>query len=360
MSKQSKLTLLIDGNWLLMSRFAVLSNQYASDEELCKQLQLLMLKSINLVLRTFPEIDNIIFVSDGGSWRSDIDIPQFLYNEIEEGQPITYKGQRHLSEEFNWNMIFQYYEELILKLEENGITTCRTKNIEGDDWCWYWSTKLNKEGTNCFIWSMDKDLTQLVNMNEDDGVFTICWDSKTGLKCSKIINDNNPLDFFFNDPNKEYNNRIFESILNKCSKITEINNKEIIIDKIIRGDSGDNIFPIILKKSNKPDSTKKFRVSQKDLDFNINLNNDNDIKNYIHKLMTSKKYMNKVNKSEENIFEHFKYNYKLIVLDKNNYPKDILNNMNSYSGYYINKNIQPVLSYYMAQTNNVQNILENI
>ena len=61
MMKQSKLTLIIDGNWLLMSRFAVLSNQYKDDKELCEQIQLLMLKSINLVLRTFPDIDNIIF-----------------------------------------------------------------------------------------------------------------------------------------------------------------------------------------------------------------------------------------------------------------------------------------------------------
>lgn len=359
MSKQSKLTLLIDGNWLLMSRFAVLSNQY-SDEELCKQLQLLMLKSINLVLRTFPEIDNIIFVSDGGSWRGDIEIPQFIYDEVGD-QPVTYKGQRHLSDEFNWTLIFQYYEELINELEKNNITTCKAKNIEGDDWCWYWSRKLNKEGTNCIIWSMDKDLNQLVNINKDDGIFTVCWDSKTGLKCPKIINNNeNPLDFFFNDLNKEYNNRIFQSICDKCTKINEIEPKEIIINKIIRGDAGDNIFPIILKKSNKIDSIKKFRVSQKDLDFNIDLNNDEDIKGYIHNILTSKKYLNKVNKSEENIFEHFKYNYKLIVLDKKNYPKDILENMNSYSAYYINKDIQPVLSYYMANINNIQNILENI
>ena len=63
---KSKLTLLIDGNWLLMSRLSVLSNSYVDDFELCQELKLLMIKSINVVLRTFPFIDNIIFCADGG------------------------------------------------------------------------------------------------------------------------------------------------------------------------------------------------------------------------------------------------------------------------------------------------------
>lgn len=361
MMKQSKLTLIIDGNWLLMSRFAVLSNQYKDDKELCEQIQLLMLKSISLVLRTFPDIDNIIFISDGGSWRSNVDIPQFIYDELEEGQPATYKGQRHLSDEFNWKIIFQYYEELMEKLNENGITTCRLPNIEGDDWCWYWSNKLNQEGTNCMIWSMDKDLTQLVNINNQDSVFTVCWESNMGLTCPILNKDEeDPLQFFFNDITKEYNNRIFRNIYDKCKKVNEINPQEILIDKIIRGDAGDNIFPIILKNASNPESKKKFRVAMKDIDFNLNIKDDHDIREYIHNIMTSKKYADKVKKSEENIFEHFKYNYKLVVLDKNNYPDDVLNSMNSYTDYYVNNNIQPVLSYYTAKTANIDNILESI
>ena len=61
MSK-SKLTLLIDGNWLLMSRLSVIANQYNDDYELSHELQLLLIRSIKLVLKHFPDIDNIIFV----------------------------------------------------------------------------------------------------------------------------------------------------------------------------------------------------------------------------------------------------------------------------------------------------------
>jgi len=362
MSKQSKVTLIVDGNWLLMSRLSVLTNQYSSDEETCKELQLLMLKSINRVLNTFQAIDNIIFIADGGSWRNKIEIPQFLYEEHKDDESIEYKGQRHLDESLiNWDIVFKYYEDFIDLLEKNGITTCRKQNIEGDDWCWYWSTKLNEEGTNVIIWSMDKDLTQLVNTNDQNGIFTICWNMRLGMTCEKKeTQEEDPLQFFFNDLSKEYNTRLFESIADKCKNITPIIPKEVVIDKIIRGDKGDNIFPIIVKKSNNAESTKTFRVSVKDIDFDLNLHDDNEIKKYIHNIVTSKKYNNKVKKSEENIFEHFKYNYQLVSLSEDNYPKEVLEDMNSYMGYHVNNNVSEVLSYLTARNNGLSTILDEI
>ena len=362
MSKKSKLTLIVDGNWLLMSRLSVINHTYDSDETMCRELQSLMLKSINLVTKNFQDIDNIIFVSDGGSWRNNIEIPQFLYDErTDEEQSVEYKGQRSLDPDTNWELVFKYYEEFIQILEDNGITTCRRQSIEGDDWCWYWSTKLNDEGTNAMIWSMDKDLTQLVHTDKQNGVFTICWNNKTGMTCEDIGQQNeDPLQFFFNDLTKENNNRILETIGNKSKNIIYIHPKEIVIDKVIRGDKGDNIFPIILKKANNAESTKQFRVGVKDIDFNLDVHNDDEIKNYIHTVVNSKKYLNKVNKSEENIYEHFKYNYKLVALDEDNYPEDVLDIMNSYIGYNVNNNVAPILSYISAKNNGLIDILNTI
>ena len=62
--EKSKLTLIVDGNWLLMSRWSVMNGRFQDDEEMCREIQSMMVKSINVVLRTFPSIDNIIFVSD--------------------------------------------------------------------------------------------------------------------------------------------------------------------------------------------------------------------------------------------------------------------------------------------------------
>ena len=57
---KSKLTLIVDGNWLLMSRLAVLNNKYDSADELIKNVKKMLIKSINIALRTFEDIDNRI------------------------------------------------------------------------------------------------------------------------------------------------------------------------------------------------------------------------------------------------------------------------------------------------------------
>ena len=58
------------------------------------------------------------------------------------------------------------------------------------------------------------------------------------------FNDNN-LDFLFNNDYNE-NDELFNQITNKI-EYTQINKNDIVLDKIIRGDSGDNIMPIIFK-----------------------------------------------------------------------------------------------------------------
>ena len=157
---KSRLTLIIDGNWLLMSRLAVIVGRYSDMQTLTKELNLLMIRSINLVLKTFPVIDNIIFVADGGSWRnSDLNIPEFLQNE-----GIKYKGNRThaLSEDIDWDELFKGYELFLQTLKEYNINVSKEESVEGDDWCYWWSTLLNSQNTNenqiqknrtCFLYS---------------------------------------------------------------------------------------------------------------------------------------------------------------------------------------------------------------
>ena len=119
MTNKSKLTLIVDGNWLLMSRLAVISGRYPDTNELNRELKLLMIRSINLVLRTFPVIDNIIFVADGGSWRNtEVAVPLFLQNA-----GIEYKGNREHSDDIDWDVIFSGYEDFLNILKDNIINT---------------------------------------------------------------------------------------------------------------------------------------------------------------------------------------------------------------------------------------------
>ena len=349
MSK-SKLTLVVDGNWLLMSRMSVLNARYADDEQMCKDLKIMMIKSINIVLRTFPAIDNIIFVSDGGSWRNKLEAPKFL-----QEQGIEYKGNREKSDNVNWDAIFSAYEDFITKLNQNGITAVKETGIEGDDWCWYWSTKLNKEGTNVIIWSKDKDLTQLVKTDRD-GCFTVCWNKDSGV--TTTLRDEGEMDFLFN-MQFNINEEIYRSIVDKSKEVNQITPKDVVVDKIIRGDAGDNVLPIILRKS-KSGSDKQYRVSPKDIDSNLDIHNEAEVRTYVENLLESKSYKGRVDKPITNIIEHFEYNKKLVALEKDSYPQEILDIMNKYQTYNCSKDTHEIEYQLTAEANQIGSVLDFI
>lgn len=351
---KSKLTLLVDGNWLLMSRLYVISNKYVDDNELCINLKSMLTKSISIVLRQFPDIDNVIIVSDGGSWRNYVDVPEFLKKDN-----ITYKGNRIKSDDMNWDIIFKSYNDWMQDLSKNGLTICREELIEGDDWAWYWSTKLNSENTNVIIWSKDKDLTQLVNMNKDK-CFTIWWNADNGMYYKDTPKDvDEDFGFLLNAYYNE-NEKCFNNIVKACKKSTPIDNNSVILEKIVRGDAGDNIQPIILKKAKNPASTKKFKVAQRDIDYTINIHDDNAVKAWLEDLYYNKGYDGKTDKTIDEAFTHFKYNRQLIALEKDVYPNNVLDKFANYKTYKCSKDIIIVEAQQQAQQNNIQSILDII
>lgn len=349
MSK-SNLTLLVDGNWLLMSRLVVIMNNYDNDKDLCNNLQLLIIKSLKITLKQFPQIDNIIFCADGGSWRNNIDIPKYLVDK--DGNPITYKGNREKDEEINWDAIFMAFEELISLLQQNGINAFKEHGLEGDDLIWWWSTYLNSQGTNCIIWSKDNDLKQLVNIDSNK-CFTVWWNKTNGIYTPEFADDN--LDFLFNI---EYNNNDYLFRQLTKNEYQQINKNEIILDKIVRGDLGDNILPITYKISKT--SEKLFRISHKDLDFSINWQDDNSVYNFLLQLYESKKYKDKLSCTLSEAFDHFKYNRQLVALDKKYYPKDIIDICENLELDYMSNNIMIVEEILNANVNKLNGILNII
>ena len=350
MSK-SKLTLLVDGNWLLMSRLSVIQNRYLNDYELCHDLKLMMIRSMNIVLKQFPNIDNIIFCADGGSWRNKVEVPKFLQSE-----GIEYKGTRVRSEDFNWELLFSSYDDFVATLNNCGITACREIGIEGDDWCYHWSNLLNSQGTNCIIWTKDKDLTQLVKMDKDK-CFTVWWNKDSGVITSDTSDDD--MDFLFNNE-FNINESIFNDICNKSKSVEKVNSNEIIINKILKGDLSDNIIPLAMRTSKSKDSDKKFRISSKDINYNLNINDDKEVKEYFKNLLESKSYKDRVIQSFDEIIEHFNYNKRLIKLERNSYPDSINEIFDNYQTYNISKDISKAEQQITMQSNKLQGILDII
>lgn len=350
----SELTLLVDGNWFLMSRLSIVNMKYNEPDQISKNLKTLMAQSINVVLRTFPEIDNIIFCADGGSWRNDLPIPSSLHHE-KFGKDVEYKGTRVKSNDIDWDMIFNAFNDLMTDIAACGITVCREHGVEGDDWMWHWSRVLNKANTNCIIWSNDKDLQQLVKM-DSNGCFTICWNKKMGIVAEE--KDDSELEFLFNLEFSK-NDTILKRLINKSSSFKEIHPLDVVYDKIFKGDVSDNILPLLLRES-KNGNGKKFKISKKDLNFTIDITNKAEVRSYFNNLIESKSYKNRCLENLDEVVEHFEYNKKLVWLDQSSYPKDIIDLMNKHTIYTKSKDISDLLSKSLARSNGVEDILNII
>ena len=355
MSNKSNCVLIIDGNWLLMSRLSILRMRIKDEDTLVKEVKLMMIKSINKLLRDIPQIDNVIFVADGGSWRNKVEIPEFLKKDH-----ITYKGNREKDKDLDWDKIFKGYDEFIDVLKETNVNVYREPGVEGDDWCAYWSKLFNSKGTNCIIWSADRDLTQLVKIDTKTKCFTACWNKNYMTIESIDHTEDEDMDFFFNANStiKTFNQNLLECICMKAKKINEINPMDIVIDKIIRGDLGDNVLPIVQKKSKTTD--KLFRVSQKELNLSLDITKLNEVTSYVEDLLNKKSWENKATATEEQIVEHFFYNERLVWLNASQYPDEILEKMSKYSIPDINKDFSLAEQKIQAEKNDVYDVLEEI
>lgn len=323
-------TLIVDGNWLLMSRLFALkpafdiSKDQEEKERAKEQLEELLCKSINLVLNRFSDvIDNIILVSDGGSWRKSLEKPKDF--------DIVYKGNRIKDSETDWQYVYKALEEIISKAESLGITVSKAGSIEGDDWAFYWSRFLNSKGINCVIWSSDADLKQLVQVS--NGAFT-AWLNESqkgglpGLFLSKELDDSgvDELDMFMQIDNSSPS---VDALCAKVSAVNYINPDDIAIDKIMCGDKGDNIKSPVQIMHN----SRTYKLTEKDwhtIKNSLEIENMKDFLNKRQQVCKSIMQVPKYAKYKLNgtfIKEMIDYNISLVWLNESVIPEDIKSKM---------------------------------
>lgn len=325
----NKLTLLIDGNWLMMSRMPLFIKDFDTTqrEEVRQQastkLEMQMAKSIGVILNRFKNIDNMILIADGGSWRKKLAIPQILAAES-----TTYKGNRQQAIELDWSYIYKSFNNIFNRCNSMNITCSQYLDCEGDDLIWYWSRRLNSQGVNCIIWSSDNDLKQLVQYDNDNNTFTAWYNDKNGMYFSDNMQepDLDPLDFFMAPPKRSM--PVFESLISNSVKVSYVNPFDIVIDKIFQGDLGDNIKPIVRYNKN----GRRYKLTKKEFNeiirkFDItsisNLKKHQpDICNYI--VDKFKKY----NINYQDVDDMISYNINLVWLDECVIPETIVTSMN--------------------------------
>lgn len=362
----NKLTLLVDSNWLLQSRFSVLSKGFLKDnpqiakEQASVELKELLARSICVILNRFPSIDNIVFVADGGSWRKQLPVPSQL-------QDTTYKGNRTQDSEIDWSYIYGSLNELLKNIKGLDITVSQYNGIEGDDWIWYWSRRLNSDGTNCLIWSSDNDLKQLIQIDNKTNAFTAWYNDKNGLWIHESLEEeSNPIDFFMK---LEYFSPTLDSLRARVENIHYINPNTIINSKVICGDAGDNIMPVIRYKKN----SRSYRITEKDwnkvsVDYKYNTIQDiierpNEIARVLFNSTKFKKLINEgsLRCDINDIEEMINYNIKLVWLHESVIPDTIIQFMNQQE--YKVCDIKYIKSNYKVMLNedsDIQNLFESI
>lgn len=330
-----KTTLVVDGNWLLISRFSVMKPQFSDNlpeavlRQSTQKLTEMMLQSLSTTLRLFRGlITNVILVADNKSWRHDIPKPSCITD-------IDYKGNRSSESGIAWDYIWPALDGFLSLASSIGITTCRQYGIEGDDWCWWWSRKLNAQGINVITWTSDNDIKQLIQKDPDTGAWTGWWEKSKGLflneKCKNNTESENIFDSFMLPIT------VTDASISKFAKtvnITYYNPAEIVNEKIFIGDAGDNILPVFTYMKN----GKTYKMTLKELTTLIDIDArdysttewQKTLNNIYKKLLLLKQGKLKGSTgitTESEFVEHTEYNRGMVWLNESTIPQYIQEQM---------------------------------
>lgn len=354
-----KTTLIIDGNWLLMGRAFVMDKCFLKDnttemkEEGEYRLTNLLASSVSVVLNRFKDtINNILLVSDGKSWRKKLEKPTCFQED--------YKGNRDLEVEYDWDYIFGALDSLCDRFKKLDITTSHHADAEGDDLVYYWSRRLNREGINAMIWSSDNDLKQLIQV--DNGCFTCWYNDRNGLFLhndlkEKVVDD---MDFFMQPMNT---NPLLERIKMQAKDVHYINPDEIVMEKIVCGDSGDNIRSLVRVIK----GGRKYGVGETDwkkIKDELNIEKLGDFydkkEQVINKIANLKKFQGLVSKQDLEMM--WDYNIKLVWLNENVIPEHIIQDMNKeeYKEFDVSEAYNNYKIFAPQEENNIEKLFEEV
>lgn len=332
-------TLIIDGNWFLMSRVSVMlkdfNKEYSAVDLLEAQNKLcdFMAQSLHKIVGvlTFHDpnlIDNIILVQDGGSWRKTVPLPQTYHDD-------TYKGHRTKDQNVDWNYIWAAHDMFFDKCTEQGMSTFKASGVEGDDWVWWWTNTLGSQGVNTVIWTTDADLKQLVKFHPS-GAWTVWFNENNGLCYPKRTLSE--LDMFMQDVSSY--DFLLDNFINNTAlmgyKTEPINNIDIIMYKIICGDTADNVKAVMrLKQGSRTSkvSEKEWQSVREKLHIET-LKDFFDLREDIIWELRHLKRFTKCTDTEDMLLETFDYNKKMVYLHGSSYPIEVREAMHYQTQHY--------------------------
>lgn len=299
-------------------------------------------------------IDNIIFVTDCGSWRKDVTPFRPYYIPEDSDQVIGYKEQRKVKKEespINYDNFYRITNEFVESIRDKVIVF-KINKLEGDDNIMLLSNKL-KEYPNILsiVFATDGDLDQVVR----DNVFIMrnirSKDAPNGEYVitlnmyGKIFEQSTESALLGSSLDTKFYRDLFSiqiGNIDGTSKIQRSLNRGISIAtpfrtalvKSVAGDKKDNIFSLISWKSST--GTRQYNITEKYVEKALEKHGYALTESNCQKVLTSKenlvnlmlslKEVTKQNTVElEGVLKHLKHNLKINMLSVNNVPEEYRN-----------------------------------
>jgi 5'-3' exonuclease len=344
------MNIVIDGNAFLNVAVSIVKNILANDKRIgekyyvsdlldderfmLKQASKDAFKSFSTnyfgsILAPFRDnISSVFFVFDSKSWRK-----QYIKDHFESHSEtdFSYKGKRKYDDKIY--LFFEYFQTEILPTisEEYGVISNRVPGAEGDDLIAYICETLGSE--DICIWSVDKDLTQLLESKKRKVILMM---PKQMTKFKKIYTSDDfgkiekaevslfDLDIDMID-NASITN-VINDLIQKDYQHIEINPTLDILTKCLAGDDSDNIPRIHPKMT----ATKVAKVIDSiktnfDWDSLIGLIDSNDSELFEKIREVSCDTLKLKDPSERSMIENnLKLNRTLIRLNTKVFPTEIL------------------------------------
>jgi 5'-3' exonuclease len=314
--------LIIDGNYLLSRMVFTLHKNNLLFGGLKRSLE----TSVNTYKKWYP-FANIYLVSDSKekSWRKKIN--------------KDYKSNRKKDTDIDWDFVYETYTEFKNEHKHKGFKVLEAPNVEGDDWISYIVKKSNTNSRSTIIVSNDHDIKQLLSYSLEPKYINIMSNEMQSKQkvflpknyqlflnsCSKNVTDD-----IFNLSDDQDFLKLMKNFISKYEN-NEVSNIECLLVKLISGDTSDNISSCWsqIKNGKKRGIAERGAKSIVD-DYLINFGepniNDPDLTENIADLICERKKLPK--SSIWQIKNNLESNMKLIHLDDNNIPEDILGRMN--------------------------------
>ncbi len=350
----SKRLLLIDGNYFAMRALGSLNykdskNTLETEIEQRQFTEALKNSLYNLWTAFAKHCNNMVFVVDSYSWRKNLEPHKPYY--IEKDEPIGYKEPRaKIKEEsdINYDNYYKLFDQFVNELKD-VVTTIRVPSLEGDDILLLLADMLDFNNIEGVIFCSDGDLKQLVrdrivlfrnikSKNAPYGEFVVnqkFYDSYCSPKSAvnQLLNDT-----------KEYKDLINMDLYDDNSNVKRVLNEGItiplkfqtILNKIVCGDSSDNILPLFRRKSTT--GTRNYKSTEKNIAAamelqGLNYNDDEHCKTILNNPTTFIYNLSVICKYGElecdSVIQHFKHNMKLGLLNSLMLPTEAIEKFKS-------------------------------